>query len=599
MDIASNIPFTLKLLLNFPTTKEQNASIFYHDEKKMWKQNGVTLSAEENDEIQIIFDSEDRNARLYLDALDIMPVDDQNTRVDESGRIYRVPMKGPFILYKSNSGYDALRVDTFKICVECMENKYYGTFQILPKPMSYGEWNMMKNDLEKEIHGLAQDIVRKNIGIGDMQKGDIPPKALYDFLVIKRYSRNVMMALIDIADNPRSEIKTQYENVSINSGKNYTFDTETVKRYITKAGAEPVFKVPVKTVYYDIQDNRLLKKIVLEYEQKLDQFIELLNGGKHFFSSFNSNETEHYKDIWKQSILEFKEVAVKLRKMTSVIRTKDWYREISALHQPYIPHTFIMDSRYNILYQMYMDLKKNQLQVELDPEFSYTWKRSSYLYEMWSYFRICNILAANFQVNIDEFKFIFSDKVLFPFLKSGSIVTFEDSQVIIEVIFDAPLPTNSKDTEFKRPLFIAKPHSKVSTHNRPDIVLNIFDKAKEWYLGTLIFECKYRKLNSFWSENSQWSSRGQLEAYYNNARSEYLYGGLGNILQSRPVKKVFVLTPDHNAEGREQKEFEILVKDLKPSMDDSLQKSVEEAIINEIISIKETGQKVKNIKNSE
>lgn len=78
-----------------------------------------------------------------------------------------MPSREPFTLYKVNSGYDALCVDMFQISVYCYKKWYYGTFQVLPKPMSVGEWTMMKDELEKEMVGLAQDIVRRNIGVGN------------------------------------------------------------------------------------------------------------------------------------------------------------------------------------------------------------------------------------------------------------------------------------------------------------------------------------------------------------------------------------------------------------------------------------------------
>lgn len=41
--------------------------------------------------------------------------------------------------------------------------------------MSKKKWKMMKDDLEKEVRGLAQDIIQKNIGIGN-KNIKIPPR---------------------------------------------------------------------------------------------------------------------------------------------------------------------------------------------------------------------------------------------------------------------------------------------------------------------------------------------------------------------------------------------------------------------------------------
>lgn len=597
MDIVSNIPFELKLIRKFPQETEERATYFTNNEEEIWNGDSITLTAEENDEIEIYFNALDSNARLYLEALDIMPLDDSNIKEDRYGRIYRIPSNDNFTLYKSNAGYDALRVDVFKIAVFCENEWFFGIFQILPKPVSVAEWHMMRDDLEREIRGLAQDIVRRNMGLGDGKSEKLPPKALYDFLVINKYSKNVLMALVDIADNPRNEIMTTYESRAKNKSGNYKFDSETIKRYVMKSGAEPTYKVPIKTNSFDIQDNRLLKMIISEYENKLDQFIELIEEVEQFSNSPNSGGSVQYKNTWNESLSSFKESAFKLRKMTSILRNKEWFSKVGMLSEPYIPHSFILDSRYNMLYQMYLKLKREELCIELEPQFSYTWKRSSYMYEMWCYFKVCRFILRNYELVATDWNFVFSDKVLFPFLKEKTTIVFEDGKSRIEIVYDAILPMEKSQTNLNNPLFIAKHHSSYRNHNRPDIVLNVYDKESNWYLGTIILECKYRKLYSFWSEGSTRSSREQLEAYYNNARSAYLLNGLGERFQMHPVTKVIALTPDEQGEGREQQDFYILVKELKPSPSDDNVNSLGKEILVQIHELENRFEKIKELTN--
>lgn len=596
MAIVSEFPFELKLIQKFPVLTIQNAEKFCMNEKQIWEDNFVTLFAEENDEIDIYFNSNDKDARLYLDALDIMPNDDANIFEDENGRIYRTISDSCFVLYKSNAGYDALRVDSFKISIYCQKEWYYGVFQILPKPMSLSEWHMMKNDLEDEIRGLAQDIVRRNIGIGDIYSEKLPPKIVYDFMVMKRYSKKVMMALMDISEHPRSEIITKYENISTSKSDSYKFDAETVKRYVMKSGSEATFKVPVKSINYDTQDNRLLKMILLDYENKLDQFVGLIENVEKYSNSPNSGGSLQYKISWNKSLGEFKNMAVKLRKMTAILKAQDWYSEIGIYREPYIPHSFILDTRYNILYQMYLDLKKEELNVELDSEFSYTWKRSSYMYEMWCFLKVCRIILSEYELVTTSWNFIFSDKVLFPFLEEGTKLEFEKNNIRIEVIYDKCLPLKQEKTSINNPLFMAKHHSDLRTHNRPDILINVYEISKQWYLGSIILECKYRKINSFWQETSSRSSRGQLETYYNNARSSFLLGGIGETLQIHPVTKVFVLTPDDFGEGKEQKDFNIVIKSYKASDAKDRQETVKEDLIKEIRLLERRFEEIQKLK---
>ena len=70
MGIVFDLPFRLQVVKQFPKTIYQDAKIFFDNPKELWLQEKVTLSIEENDEIEILFDSEDPEAKLYLEALD-------------------------------------------------------------------------------------------------------------------------------------------------------------------------------------------------------------------------------------------------------------------------------------------------------------------------------------------------------------------------------------------------------------------------------------------------------------------------------------------------------------------------------------------------
>jgi len=585
MAIVSDLPFKLQVIKKFPKETYQEGKLFFDNEKEIWKKEAVTLSVEENDEIEVLFESEDENAKLYLEALDIVPLDDRKIAYDSEGYIYRMPSSESFVLYKDDGKFDALCVDTFQISVYCYKTWYYGVFQVLPKPMSINEWTMMKDDLEKEMVGLAQDIVRRNIGFGNKKYGDVPPKVLYDFIVIKKYAQSVLVALLDIVENPRCEIATQYKKVVNN--KNCRLDEESIKRYATRAGSEATYKVPVKVINYDIQDNRILKNIIIDYESRLNSFLELLVELRDYTNNYDSGRTIQYKNEWEKSISEFKNVAQKLKKMTSLLKTQEWYLDVGKVSKPYIPHSFIMDTRYNTLYQMYLELKRETFKIEFDPEFSYTWKRSSYLYEMWCYFKLVHLLSQQYEMNEPDWVRVFSGKILFPFLKVGTSIELKNDYVKLEVVFDKPLVYDNKKTELFSPLYVAKTQEYSKMHNRPDILIYVYDVENGWYLGSIVLECKYRKIYSI-EASGQRGSIGQLQAYYNNTRSEYLFGEWGKRLNMRPVKKVIVLTPDVKGDGKSQEDFSILFKSFKPADTEEWNKSLMDEVnfnIEELINV--------------
>ena len=421
MDIVSRTPFTLKLIQRFPGYKESVGSKFSMNERDIWENGFYTLAAEENETLEVLFDSADKNARLYLEALDVMPYDDKNLFEDEEGRLYRTVSPESFLLCSSDSTTDTLRVDSFKMSIYCNEKWYYGVLNILPKAMSKKEWKMMKDDLEKEVRGLAQDIIQKNIGISN-KNIKILPRILYDFMILKKYSKRVIMALMNIAENPKCEIVTEYENVSLQKNNERNFDAATMRRYATRSGCDARWKIPVKRTCYDIQENRLLKNMLQEYDDKLVEFIAILDNAE----SFNMEEESN-----KEMLLEFRETAEKLKKVTAILKAQEWFGKVGKLSGPYIPHSFILDTRYNTIYQMHMELKQNEVQIHLNPEFDYTWKRSSYLYEMWCFFKVCHFCFEKLDLEYSDWNFDLKGEVFFPFLKEGTMVRFSNPAMFV------------------------------------------------------------------------------------------------------------------------------------------------------------------------
>ncbi len=583
MAIVSELPFMLQVIKGLPAKSCQDGTLFMDQEQEVWKKEIVTFQIEENEDIEILFNSEDQNAKLYLEALDIVSLDDRKIAYDLQGRIYRKPDPQPFVLYKQDSGFDALCVDTFQISVFCCEKWHYGALQVLPKQMNLEEWTMMKDELEHEMAGLAQDLIQKNIGFGNGKNDDLPPKILWDFIVIKKYAQAVLASLLDIAENPRSEIATQYKRVINN--RDCRMDQESIRRYATRAGSEATYKVPVKVVKYDIQENRILKRILIDYEKRLQVFLELMTEFQNYKRKPALGKWDQYKSVLEKSISESINAAQKLKKITSLIKTKEWYLEVGNVSQTYIPHSFIMDTRYNTLYQMYLEWKRGSMQIAFDPAYSYTWKRSSYLYEMWCYFKMIHLLSEQYEINTPDWTGLLSGKMLFPFLESGTSIGFQGDDVRLQVVFDKPLAFRQKETDINSPLYIAKTQEYSRMHNRPDIIIYVYYAKNGWYLGSIVLECKYRKLYAFLDESGGGrSSRGQLQAYYNNTRTSYQLGELGKKYDLHPVRKVIVLTPDVQGDGKRLDDFNILVKGFKPAHTDDWNQSLLKEIS---ISIKE------------
>ena len=575
MDTAYNLPFQAYLIVN-PNTSAQKIDFGpWGDIQLSHEPEEDCATIKENDEMDLYFNSTDKEARLYLDALECCPSSNR-IMVDDEGFVYCTPGEEVIKLYRSDSSYDALRVDVLQISVMCGLNSYFSFLKIAPKQLSLEEWKIMRDDLETEIQGLAQDIVRRNIGLGDEAKGLLPPDDLYAFLIINKNAHAIMSALLDIKDKPKYKLKKRYEEVD--ESKNREIDTETVKKYLQRGALNHTLLVPRRDIVYDIQENRLLKKIVKAYDEKLAHFIDVIYSTLNYRKQRLTRYPKHslYDEKYIQGLESYLATAEKLKKITNIIKSAEWFQTVKNPEDMFIPHSFAVDSRYGSLYRMYSEMNKRNFSVQLDPQYSYSWKKSSSLYEMWCYICICRSFLQQYTEVGLRVQDIFMKDHLFPFLKSGTKILLENEDSAVEIIYDSVLPQKSEQVKlYGHPLYIT------GKHTRPDICINMYSKKSGWYVGSFIIECKYRSLKAFWYGNT-WSSREQIKAYHNDSKSPLFFNGFLDLFtSSRPVLHVFTFTPDIFDE-REYSDDQVTLLTFRPTRDRNIVEKVCERLIDEV-----------------
>lgn len=575
MDTAYNLPFQAYLIVN-PNTSAQKIDFGpWGDIQLSHEPEEDCATIKENDEMDLYFNSTDKEARLYLDALECCPSSNR-IMVDDEGFVYCTPGEEVIKLYRSDSSYDALRVDVLQISVMCGLNSYFSFLKIAPKQLSLEEWKIMRDDLETEIQGLAQDIVRRNIGLGDEVKGLLPPDDLYAFLIINKNAHAIMSALLDIKDKPKYKLKKKYEEVD--ESKNREIDTETVKKYLQRGAVNHTLLVPRRDIVYDIQENRLLKKIVKAYDEKLAHFIDVIYSTLNYRKQRLTRYPKHslYDEKYIQGLESYLATAEKLKKITNIIKSAEWFQTVKNPEDMFIPHSFAVDSRYGSLYRMYSEMNKRNFSVQLDPQYSYSWKKSSSLYEMWCYICICRSFLQEYTEVGLRVQDIFMKDHLFPFLKSGTKILLENEDSAVEIIYDSVLPKKSEQVKlYGHPLYIT------GKHTRPDICINMYSKKSGWYVGSFIIECKYRSLKAFWYGNT-WSSREQIKAYHNDSKSPLFFNGFLDLFtSSRPVLHVFTFTPDIFDE-REYSDDQVTLLTFRPTRDRNIVEKVCERLIDEV-----------------
>ena len=237
-----------------------------------------------------------------------------------------------------------------------------------------------------------------------------------------------------------------------------------------------------------------------------------------------------------------------------------------------------------MLFQLYRELSERERPVHLDPSYSYQWKRTDLLYELWGYLKIIRCLSGPSVGFVPVAGWLFdrhaeAREVLVPFLQPGTTVIFRRGDLRIHWVYDAVIPEREAETNPSSvPLYTA------SKHNRPDGRIDLF--KGDVYIGSLIVDFKYRRSRRIFDSDSK--AREQLSSYRFQCNSSYLYGQTltpQQRAQMRPVGETWAIYPgDGDANLVEElKDYRIKLIQMRPGqsldhMEEQLAKSIREMV---------------------
>lgn len=236
------------------------------------------------------------------------------------------------------------------------------------------------------------------------------------------------------------------------------------------------------------------------------------------------------------------------------IKTAPWYESVGVYQESGIPHVMNSDPRYRAIYQLYRELHQEKSEVRTYPSYSYQWKRSDKLYEIWGYIQFIKALTGDNLAFSPKSGWIYNEDFgtnteIIPSLPSNTEVVLRKDNLKIVLVYEGQLPTQSRLARAKKPLYTR------GTHTTPDARLDVY--KENIFIGSIIVDFKYRPRNKIWDENLIYNQRHnevmrQLVSYSDNIHSNFLFGAVGNPLISRfsPVQEVWAVYPNRFGASR-------------------------------------------------
>lgn len=542
------------------------------------------LEIKENIDLSIIFSSQNRESRLYMDGLDTLS--DRLLEVDPvEGDVYLSPSSHPVILFENSQNSYPLIPGFYRIVVDHGDQRFYSWIKIIPKQLEEEQWEVMKYEVEKELKGLAHDVILRKMGMDSGTLG-LSKALLGQFIVIKNRFPSVMTVLSDLYRKVNYKITKEY--VLVPKEKSMLIDERTIRHRVSHPENSQMLKTPVNGIIYDIPENRFAKKIINSVCQTLSEFLETV--GKMEESIKNSVQQSYFrtkreKDRTLTELHSLGEMASKMRGALQWVRTAPWYESVGDFKTVIPPYVMNSDPRYRVLYQLYRELNNDQIDLMMDKSYSYQWKRTDKLYEIWGYIQFIKALNNEengftpvegwvFDENFD------GQKLLVPTLPSDTEVVFRKDDIRVHLVYEALLPTQSRLTTSEKPLYTR------GTHTCPDGRIDVY--KDEVFIGSIIFDFKYRPRQTIWNQsliltNQPNGVMRQLVSYGDNLHSPYLFGEGASLFagQVSPVQEVWAIYPNRYSSQNidEFPDHKLCLLELTPRFDHShLARKVSNAI---------------------
>lgn len=583
-----DIPFKFKLQekiyrpyrSNTEDEMKDYSDYFFREEMLHVASENLIIPITENRDIILEFTSLNKDGRVYIDTLDYY----QNTvcKEDEDGNMYIEESVEPIILFKnvfsnnSSSDYYPFVPGTYQIYVTCGNKKYYAYIKVNPKQITDNELTIMREEIEELIENLAHILVSNESFSKSAKVTENKESISSQLLILVQNCNKIIPIVNEIKHSPRFKVINNYQLED--SYKAKVIDQETIKHRLKKKDEKNRLLVPKRSITRNLPENQILIEIIrylqkvtrtaIQYMEQvlphIESDINRLSGGRH---ARPANE----RILYSKQVDSLQENQLKLKKLNNAFNSllqSDWIKEVSGTSSNALG--VHLDGRYRFLHQLSRQIKNTKKTIQLNADFSYRWKRTDKLYEMWGFIKLLKALQSP-ELNFKPVTgWIYNNQEFLntwhvPLLKEGEVITLQGPEnKIINLVYDKPITYDRKATKYDNPLYSSFPN------NRPDARIDFYDN--DMYEASFIIDFKYRpaqaignlRVNEY---NGDWTAYKQL-LHYSKLDSEFVRKSKDHLVVDKPSRNtppitgVWVFFPNsaNNKNVREITKLEWLTK---------------------------------------
>ena len=534
----SELPFQIEFLIDNNFNETKKITTYSLSKEVTFIEN---LEINEYSHVKVNFKNKSNSqieAKLYMDCFDYLDYNfkNKNEAIINGERAYIEIGESITIHYhQDNDVGKALIPGVYKLYVEYNDNHYYSQFLICPKNIDNFEHQLLIEDIEKNINGLAREWTHINKSISNLPKTlNINATNLDKCMKIANEKHHLIHSIKIIKNTPYLNIVKNY--VEKRQHTNIKFDNRSLKlnQIKNKNIGMKNSRSENKIVALQMEDDwnnkvngflfQIINQLLLLFDEGVKNCETVINYwlgeigiikkfSKKLMNTGNKSKIQGYeldiselKNLRKNFIqinlclTEFKNFLIK-----KGVQTKKNYK---------LSQQFIKTKGYSNFYKYYLIINEFN-GINLGNSEEYNWKPTELLYEYWTYIQIINYLEKlgfsiiknplksqtgksnlNFQVNIPD----------------GTMVEMHRDNYKIEIIFNEMI---NKDRQLA---IDNNQHYWIrDNRNKPDIRINVF--RDESFDMLIVLDAKYTDVNKFWKRSNLYNNKNkiveQLKTYAN------------------------------------------------------------------------------------
>ena len=552
--------------------------------RKVTKDSIIEVFEREN--LFVSFTANQENMYLYIDGLD--GYDSLKLHLDEEGIPCLPSGTQKFPLYSDvNEDYPLIPAD-YMVFVKLkgeQNDSFEATLRVRPNNITEDQLDVMRDELNEMVQGLAYDRTRLSHGVKRNEEGGIlATVVLGKFVILKHIVKEFGVTLENLVRRPDQLLERHYRELKANvhckqdaKSSRWLLSVQGQRaNAAAKSREQPeVILGIIHSLSYNTPENRMVLGFLHYVSSQMELVLRAISctitedqraiETRAPYIALQKS-TNHEVRALQNKIMSLELMKLEMKK--GIFNVNKYlgsliFKELKPLsHTNHFSLKVQRDWRYKRVFTWWKQLRAQNVEIPIAHGFMVQWKRTDVLYEYWCYIKTIIALEHAGYTPISGWIYDDSHKVsqqlVFPVLQDDTLVEMVKGTIRLSVMFNEKMARAKRGAlKNNRILYME------GTNYKPDIRIDVF--TNKLYSGSIIVDAKYRKRLNIWNndrveDENRPKNMNTLQNYSNSLKFVEDPAGVSKAI------KVIALHPTYGPEVEDIEDTNVSLVQLQPKV---------------------------------